>query len=395
MKNQHLSSDAPKQSHKIPDLDIIDLDQEDSFAATGPDESEGSPLPDESPESEEKNPKKKQGILSHINIHIVLLAVFLLLVAGIIYKVANFGVRINLDEIFADGPGEYNDTYDTILPLLDKSNNPVYKDFSQGSTILAFGNAPFADDRDSEDNLVNLMRQETGATIYNCSISGSYLAALRTERDMETAPQDIFHPYWLCQVAAHNESACDDYLKALEVLGDAAPPEAREVYDTLQSIRLEEVDAIVLMYDASDYLAGHVMINPADATDITTFTGGTEAVIEYMQFYYSNVRIIVMSPTYAYALDENGDYVSSDMKRYGGQDVLSTYAILQYASCVSRSVTFVDNIYNTITEDNAKKYLSDNIHLNLDGRKKVAERFAYALNYYDETSRNSSPPAQE
>nr|WP_304954884.1 SGNH/GDSL hydrolase family protein [uncultured Acetatifactor sp.] len=395
MKNQHLSPDTSKQFHKIPDLDIIDLDQEDDLRAMGSDESGDSLLPDESPESAERKPRGNQGVFSHINIHIVLLAVFLLFVAGIIYKIATFGVHIDLDEIFADGPGEYNDTYDTILPLLDKSNNPVYMDFSEGSTILAFGNAPFADDRNSEDNLVNLMRQETGATIYNCSISGSYLAALRTERDMETAPQDIFHPYWLCQVAAHNQSACDDYLKALEILGDDAPPEAKEVYDTLQSIRLEEVDAIVLMYDASDYLAGHVMINPADATDITTFTGGTEAVIEYLQFYYSNVRLIVMSPTYAYAIDDNGDYISSDMKRYGGQDVLSTYAILQYASCVSRSVTFVDNIYNTITEDNAEKYLSDNIHLNPEGRKKVAERFAYALNYYNEASRNSSPPAQD
>ena len=143
------------------------------------------------------------------------------------------------------------------------------------------------------------------------------------------------------------------------------------------------MDAIVLMYDASDYLDGLPMFNPEDATDITTFTGTTEAVIEYMQFFFPNVRIIVLSPTYAFALDDDGKYISSDMKRYG-QDVLSTYAILQYASCVSRSVTFIDNIYNTFNEDNAKKYLSDHLHLNVKGRKKVAERFAYALNYYNQ-----------
>lgn len=392
MKNRQLSPDDPRQLHKIPDLDIIDLDQNDRAGTTDLDESEP-PAPSADPAG--TKPGRKRGFFSHINIHIVLLAVSVLFVAGILYKIMNFGVRIDLDEIFADGPGEYSDTYDTILPLLDESSNPIYKDFSQDSTILAFGNAPFADDRDSEDNLVSIMREETGATIYNCSISGSYLAARHTERDVEDAPWDVFNPYWLCNVAAKSPQACEDYERALEILGDDAPPEAKQVYDTLASIDLKDVDAIVLMYDASDYLAGHVMINPENATDITTFTGATEATIEYMQFYFSHIRILIMSPTYAFALDENGDYVSSDMKRFGGQDVLSTYAILQYASCVSRSVTFIDNIYNTVNEDNAKKYLSDNIHLNKAGRKKVAERFSYALNYYNEAGRNASPSPED
>ena len=377
MKNRNLS-------HKIPDIDIIDLEETDSPEL---------PEPAEVPAPADPRGGRR-GILSRINIHIVLLVVAVVFVGCIVYKIANFGVRVDLDEIFSDGPGEYSDTYDTILPLIDKSNNPVYKDFGEGSTILALGNAPFADDRSSEDNLANLIQKETGATVYNCSISGSYMVAERAERDVEQSPQDLFTPYWLCNIAADNQPVCDDYLKALELLGDDAPPEARQVYDTLRDIRLEDLDVLVVMYDASDYLAGHAMFNPEDATDITTFTGATEAVIEYMQFYYSNVRIIIMSPTYAFALEDNGDYISSDMKRYGGQDVLSTYAILQYASCVSRSVTFIDNIYNTINEDNAEKYLSDHIHLNPKGRQKVAERFAYALSYYNGQFGQTAAPQQ-
>ena len=45
-------------------------------------------------------------------------------------------------------------------------------------------------------------------------------------------------------------------------------------------------------------------------------------------------------------------------------------------------VTFVDNLYGTVTEDNAQDYLIDHLHLNVAGRKKVAERFVYALNYF-------------
>ena len=143
MKNRNLS-------HKIPDIDIIDLEETDSPEL---------PEPAEVPAPADPRGGRR-GILSRINIHIVLLVVAVVFVGCIVYKIANFGVRVDLDEIFSDGPGEYSDTYDTILPLIDKSNNPVYKDFGEGSTILALGNAPFADDRSSEDNLANLIQKE-------------------------------------------------------------------------------------------------------------------------------------------------------------------------------------------------------------------------------------------
>lgn len=380
MKNKNTSNDS-QQMYKIPDLDIIDLEQKDLSYPDG----NGQELP-ASPGTDDENGirPRKRSLLSYLNLHVVLLVVFLLFVAGIAYKITNFGVHINLDDIFADGPGEYSDTFDTFVPLLDADNNPVFKDYSQGSTILAFGNAPFADDRDSKDNLVNLMRDKTGADIVNCSISGSYLATQEAELDAEKCPWDIFNFYWLCHIAAHDEPVCAEYQKGLEILGDSAPPEAREVYDYLTNVDLSKVDAVVVMYDASDYLAGHEMYNDLNATDLTQFTGNTEAGIEYLQYFYPNIRIIVMSPTYAYGLDENGNYISSDIQRYG-QDVLSTYVIKQYASCASRSVTFVDNLYGTINEDNADEYLTDHLHLNVKGRKKVAERFADALNYFQDS----------
>ena len=68
--------------------------------------------------------------------------------------------------------------------------------------------------------------------------------------------------------------------------------------------------------------------------------------------------------------------------RYG-QDVLSTYVIKQCSSCIRNRVTFVDNLYGTVTGENADICLSDYLHLNVEGRKKIAERFVYALNYYN------------
>lgn len=384
MKNKHASHENDRQAVYIPELDIIDLESESNLEDAGYDVM---PAPNQENLPTEGGRGRKRSLLSRVNLHVIFLIVIVLFVAGIIYKVMTFGVHVDLSEIFKDGPGDYEDTFDTILPLIDADNNPVFTSYEDGATILAFGNAPFADDRDSEDSLINMMQKQTGANIYNCSVSGSYLATELPDLNASECPWDIFNFYWLCTIAVGNNPLIDEeYKKGLEILGDTAPPEARQVYDTLKSVDMDSVDVLVVMYDGSDYLAGHKMYNDSDATDLTQFTGNLEAGIELLQFYYPNIRLIVLSPTYAYGLDEEGNYVSSDIQRYG-QDVLSTYVIKQYASCASRSVTFVDNLYGTINEDNAKKYLTDHLHLNIEGRKKVAERFAYALNYFRDSQK--------
>lgn len=315
-----------------------------------------------------------------INMHIVMLSAIAVIFLLILYRIMTWGNFISQEEIFSDGPGTYEYTLDNIVPLLDEDGYMISTDYSDGLNIVAFGNAPFADDRDSEDNLVNLIAERTGATVYNCSISGSYLASYKPSFRPDVQPMDIYTFYWL-SVLACDIDVNPSFELAAYVLGENTPPEAAEVVETLNTIDFSAVDAIVVMYDATDYLLGHPM-NDANNKNIQYFTGNLVAGIELFQKYYPHIRIIVMSPTYAFAIDENGEYVSSDVQRYG-YDVLSTYSILQSNVCSALNVTFVDNLYGTVTEDNAEEYLSDNLHLNLSGRRLVADRFAEALFYFD------------
>lgn len=312
-----------------------------------------------------------------INMHIVVLAIVIIIFALIIYRVMTWGNYISQEDIFSDGPGTYSkETLDNFVPLMDESGNMIPLDLSDGLTVVAFGNAPFADDRDSEDNLANLIAERTGATVYNCSISGSYLA-IEAERN----PMNAYSLYWLFFYAlGYNDYF---YKDAAETLGENAPSEAAEVIETLQSIDFNTVDAIIIMYDATDYLLGHSMSNDEFPQDPQSFTGNLMASIELIREVYPNIRIIVMSPSYAFAIDENGEYISSDIQRYG-HDVLSTYSILESSMCYSLNVSFVDNIYGTITEDNASEYLIDNLHLNPAGRRLIADHAAYALLYFEE-----------
>ena len=370
----------------IPDIEIVDLENEtvqDTDFGKSDISDDVEEYPDDEyeendwEEEEVKHPSPK-GIRRFLNLH-VLFALVLLVVVGLLgYRITHWGQRVSQSDIFKDGQGSYDDSWDSILPLTDENGKMIVND---ASNIVVFGNAPFADDRGSSDNLASLIAKETGATVYNCSISGSYLAAQHTNFDPTLAPMDAYCLYWLVNLAAG--VPLDGYYNdAAKALGDKTPPEAEEVVNTLKTLDFNTIDTVAIMYDATDYLLGNAMYNDDNPTDPTQFTGNLEASIEILQRLYPQIRIIVMSPTYAYAIDEDGNYVSSDIYIYNGRDVLSTYVIKECYSSNLHSVSFMDNLYGSITEDNAKEYLTDNLHLNVKGRKLIAKRFEYFLNYY-------------
>lgn len=371
----------------IPDLDVIDLEEQTNKASTDQTNSKNTQAADSSEDAlaEEELKDGSKNLFFRINWHIVLGVCVLLFFVLLVVRLLNWGRIIDLDTIFDGTEGTYKDDYDSILPLI----NGTPQDDGV-TTVVAFGNAPFADDRNSTDNLAAMIEDLSGAKVYNCSVANTYLAATGETFRSDVDPMDAFNFYWLTTlVALDNTAPCE---QAFEAMGDNTPEDAREAYEILTTLDFNTVDVITLMYDGSDYLDGREMYNDENPTDIRQFTGNMEAGIELLQQYFPNIRIIVMSPTYAFGVDENGKYVSSDIQRYG-QDVLSTYVIKQFQSAYNHSVTFIDNLYGTIHEDIAKDYLTDNLHLNLKGRKLVAERFVEALTYYDAPAEQSSSAA--
>ncbi len=349
----------------IPTIEILDLEADENEY----EEYEG--------ENQEQDKPARGKLSRFLNLHTFLLLVVVCTVSFVAYRLCTWGEFIDPEEIAKIEGNERRENFDQFLPLMTSTGEVV--ETGAPETILVFGNSPFSDDRGTEGNLANLIAKKTGATVYNCSVSGSYLAAQNPHFDAEVAPMDAYTFYWLVTLA--DSGVTNQYYKsAVEALGEDAPPEAQEVFDTLMNLDLNTVDVIALMYDATDYFLGHQMYSDDNATDIEQFTGNMAAGIELIQERYPHIRIIVMSPTYAFAMTEEGEYVSSDMYTYG-QDVLSTYVIMQFSATASHSVTFVDNLYNSVTEDNASEYLTDNIHLNQAGRNLLADRFMEALEY--------------
>ena len=146
----------------------------------------------------------------------------------------------------------------------------------------------------------------------------------------------------------------------------------------LKNVDMNKVDTIVIYYNAQDYLNMRIGMNPDNEFDPVTYRGALNSGIKALQEAYPFIRIVCMSFTMCYAYDSTGALVSGDRVDFGNGK-LTTY--LQFMIDVSgeRGVTFIDNYYGTIHEDNSSEWLLDNIHVNAACNEHVAQHFVNVI----------------
>lgn len=311
-----------------------------------------------------------------LNMNLVIFLVIIVLLIIIVRKFVSYGRYITKEEIDAIPVPENAEIqdYDNIIPHQAEDDGSFPEDDGV-ITVLCLGNSPFADDKDSSDNPCNLFAKATGATVYNCAIEGSYMSSLNPYFQESVYPMDAFCFYWLANIfTGGNYNVADLAYENMEEI----PEELKESIETLKNLDFSTVDLIYIMYDGSDFLDGRSVINAENPTDIQTFTGAMSTGISFIQEHFPWIRIVVMSPTYAFGVAEDGSYISSDSKIYG-TGKLSAYVIEQSYAAGTLGVSFVDCFYGGIHEDIAEDYLIDNIHLNAVGRALVAKRMEEAL----------------
>lgn len=307
-----------------------------------------------------------------LNIHLIFGIVFLIVLGVIVYKYFTWGNRISREDFFSEDEDAIigQETLDYFFPLL----SDVEPEDDGETQILFLGNTNLAADRNTEDNICNIIASKTGATVYNCAIAESYMTAVKNNYTSDI-PADAFSFYWITTLLALDNTSLIDSAKENMTLSD----DTLEALDLLESVDMSKIDVIALFYDAGDYFAGRKVYNSQNETDITYFTGAFSAGLELLQSTYPQIRIIVLSPTYAFAVDEDGNYQSSDILYYDSR--LSDYSNMEAQKAYYYQVSFVDNLYGTVHEDIARDYLLDNWILNKKGRELVADRFLEALNY--------------
>lgn len=323
---------------------------------------------------EKDRPQKapvKQEKQFRLNIHLILLAVIVLIIIFCAVKlyIWNKGVPSDYD------PNRQTTDFDTeamdyIIPLApDKLEG---REDDGVTTILCLGDDPFSLDQGS-GGLAEQIAAKTGATVYNGSFTGTTMAVQFEDYN----DGYILDAFAFVNVAKSLASGNFDLLStAASYSFDQAFP---QTVSTLESIDMNSLDMICIMYDGSDYINRRPCEDPNHPDNPQTYTGALRSGIQAIQEAWPHIRIVVMSHTFCHNVNEEGNFENGDRVDLGN-GTLSHYLQKELDTTTSElGVSFIDNFYGSINEDNYLDYMTDYIHFNDAGRELLATRFAECI----------------
>ena len=322
---------------------------------------------------EKDRPQKapvKQEKQFRLNIHLILLAVIVLIIIFCAVKlyIWNKGVPSDYD------PNRQTTDFDTeamdyIIPLApDKLEG---REDDGVTTILCLGDDPFSLDQGS-GGLAEQIAAKTGATVYNGSFTGTTMAVQFEDYN----DGYILDAFAFVNVAKSLASGNFDLLStAASYSFDQAFP---QTVSTLESIDMNSLDMICIMYDGSDYINRRPCEDPNHPDNPQTYTGALRSGIQAIQEAWPHIRIVVMSHTFCHNVNEEGNFENGDRVDLGN-GTLSHYLQKELDTTSELGVSFIDNFYGSINEDNYLDYMTDYIHINDAGRELLATRFAECI----------------
>ncbi len=306
----------------------------------------------------------------HLNIHIILVGIIVLIAGISAYKlyVWNKGV-----------PSDYDPTVQTDAFDIEAMDNiiPLSSDKLEGheddgvTTILCLGDDPFSLNQ-GEGGLAEQIAAKTGATIYNGAFTGTTIAAQNSEYADWYYLDAFSFPYVADALASGN---FDLMKSAASYSYDEAFP---KTVSLLEGVDMNSVDLICIMYDGSDYINRRPCDDPNAPYDIITYTGALRSGITAIQEAYPHIRIVVMSHTFCHHVNEEGNFENGDRVDLGN-GTLSHYLQKELDATSDCGVSFIDNFYGSINEDNYLDYMTDYIHFNDAGREVLADRFVSCI----------------
>ena len=239
-------------------------------------------------------------------------------------------------------------------------------------TILFLGNDSLTYDTSETGVTSQVQSKLTGSNCINAGFPASTVALKNAEYTDDYA-LDAFSFYNVAKCIYDEDF--DQLIEKSTLFEDSRYDKSAE---TLRDLDFNTVDTLVIFYNAQDYLNLRVGMNPDNDSDPVTFSGALNAGIKLIQEKYPFIRIVCMSFPMCYAYDSSGQLVSGDRYDFGNGK-LTTY--LQFMIDVSGAtgVSFVDNYYGTIHEDNSSTWLLDNVHVNADCNAYMADHFVRVI----------------
>lgn len=324
------------------------------------------------PMPHEEEPERAKRLPLHLILPILIAAV--LVIAIVRFFVWSKGSDLNIDKTGSED--RFNIEVNDNMVYLPDSKLEGHEDDGV-TTVLCLGNEPFSEDT-SDSGLAAQIAKLGNCNVINAAFPDSQVTCENAVYSTENldSMDDIFNLFYVSYAISIGDFSS---LKTVASVHTEDPAYMNSV-EALESTDFDKVDVIAVMYDGIDYINGMAMQNPDVPDELTTYVGSMINSFKLLQEKYPYIRIVFLSPYYA-------EYDGSSSRTTDlGNGTIVNYFQWAYDTCGSCSVSFLDNYYGSVNETNYKEYLSDGIHLNAEGRTKVADHFVYKVlqDNYDE-----------
>ena len=323
--------------------------------------------------TQKTTPKKKKKVIvkkkkkqPKYNFHVIF---FIVVIALFLFAIIKF-LNWNKGEASDYDPNEINtefdvETMDHIQPM-DSSRFEGIEDDGV-TTLLCFGNSPFADNK-GESGLAQTLARKMGGVAYDASFANTY------QTQLNKTYQETYKPDGLSLYPLINAICTKDFSLVEHVASTIGEAELQTI-QMLKDLDYSTVDMIVIMYDLNDYLSNRPLYSATDKNDLITWTGSLNASLELLEKTYPHIRTVVLSmPACGATVD--GYYIDGD-KLDLGNGTMPDYLNYEMNVILANGVSYIDNYYGVITVENKDEYLINEYHLNEKGIEAIADRFCY------------------
>lgn len=302
-----------------------------------------------------------------IPIHLILPAVIVVLAAVAVIRLAIWNAGIDI-EIDSDSSNRFNVEVNDSMVILSSSDLEGAVDDGV-TTILCLGNEPFSEDT-SDEGLAGQIASLGNCEVINAAFPDSQVTCENATYSTDSLDEmdDIFNLFYVSYAIS-----IDDYTSLATVASAHEDETYANAVEALENTDFDTVDIIAIMYDGIDYRYGMSMQNPDLPEELTTYVGSLYNSFLLLREAYPHIRIVFLSPYYAEYDEESSR--TTDL----GNGTLVDYFQWAYDTCGSSGISFIDNYYGSINENNFEEYLVDGESLNLDGRIKIADHFVYKI----------------